>query len=506
MSIDFQPKRGQVEVDFFGPQEEQRHVPKITHHPGRSVKGASDGANGSATGGIEANATANATHTISDGATVSTALTTGQGHHPEAGRQLVPVSQPHHPPSGGINSNFQLSLSVDPFSTARLLRALALTCVGLISAFAGTLRLVAPMIAAKRCLTTIGYIFYDHYNGRYIRTAYTRRMRRMQEYEIIAGLRGTGRCLLHILCVGLVGRTVGYVMDRAPCLIRPARICDWWYGAVWISSVYAVGWAMEFWLTSVHTSHPLSLRPTPMIGRSGTSRKKSHGGISGFFNRQRESKEEPPAFALGALVQVPWRIVQRMRDPEEWFTSMLRPRNHSRFYYSNMHSYTPQQEHQKPLKLDTLLFPCTWKPLRVWTSLAVVRAIRLTLTKTASWGDTADYVASMSSKRSLIMRSFVVYDILYGEWKRVFVTERRVALGAFFSTVSLTALLWMVYSVAMVEGITALVLIPAVIARLVSTWMNILLYYDRRGLPSSFGRSPVPSDRKIMELNEFVTT
>jgi hypothetical protein len=63
-----------------------------------------------------------------------------------------------------------------------------------------------------------------------------------------------------------------------------------------------------------------------------------------------------------------------------------------------------------------------------------------------------------------------------------------------------------VYSVAMVEGITALVLIPAVIARLVSTWMNILLYYDRRGLPSSFGRSPVPSDRKIMELNEFVTT
>jgi tryptophan-rich sensory protein len=498
LSIVFQPKRGTVEVDFIGPSQESR-LNKIPHRPEQPIGGASKVRDGITTRSIAANATIDESNGKNE--TIATASTTttiipSVGVRRIAGRQLVPVTQLSHSPNLP-SKDFQLSLSVDPFSTARLIHTLAVTCISLVSALAGTLRLVAPMIAAKRFITTIGYIFYDHYNGRYIRTTYTRRMRRMQEYEIIAGLRGTGRCILQILSVGLVGGIVGFVMDRAPCLIRPAWICHWWYGTIWITSIHTAGWAMELWLVSLNKSHPLSLRPTPTIGRSGAIRKKADRRMSSLFHRQ---KEEFQTSTLEGLIQIPWRIVlRRLRDPEEWFMSMLRPRSNSRFYYSNMNTYTQQHEEHKPLRLDSLLFPCTWVPLQVWTCLVVVRAIRLTLTKPLSWTDAADYMIFMSSKRWVVMRSFLGYEVLYGEWKRVFVTERRVALGAFVSTLSLTALLWTIYSVAMVDGITALLLIPTVIARLVSTWMNILLYYDRCGLPSAFGRSPVPSERKVLE-------
>lgn len=487
LSIEFQPKRGRVDVDFIGPPHDRR-LPKVAHRSEKPIGGASYTAGDEiTTSSTDANATTDSRNDSNE-TTLSTTATTPT-------RQLVPAAQiVHNPPP--LSPDFQLSLSVDPFSTVRLIHTLAVTCIGFVSAFAGTIRLVAPMIAAKRLLTTIGYIFYDHYNGRYIRTTYTRRMRRMQEYEVIAGLRGAGRCLLQILCVGTVARIVGFIMDRAPCLTRPAWICHWWYGTVWISSIHAAGWAMQSWLATLDNSHPLSLRPTPTIGRSGPTRKKGDRRISSLFNRQKEELQSSP---LDGLIQVPWHIVQRMRDPEEWLMSMLRPRSNSRFYYSNLHANSQQHAEQQPFKLDTLLFPCTWRPLQVWTSLVVVRAIRQTLTKTLRWTDAAEYMTLMSSKRWFVMRSFLGYEILHGEWKRVFVTERRVALGAFVSTLCLTALLWTVYSVAMVDRITALLLIPTAIARLVSTWMNIFLYYDRCGLPSSFGRSPVPSKRKILE-------
>ena len=47
------------------------------------------------------------------------------------------------------------------------------------------------MILAKRCLQVVGFMVYDHYNGRYLRNIYTKRMQHMQEFEVIASARAT---------------------------------------------------------------------------------------------------------------------------------------------------------------------------------------------------------------------------------------------------------------------------------------------------------------------------
>jgi len=335
------------------------------------------------------------------------------------------------------NKDVRICLSLDPFSLGTLLSNILSTSSIIVPVYVGTLRLLGPMIIAKRCLTTLGYIFYDHYNGRYLRTTYNKRIRYLQEYEVTSAARATGRCLLQILCMGFTGRFVGFVLDRMPCVLKPSWVCYWWYGMVWLMSVYTIGWVCEEWgfnfVTKNNFIHSiLSIQPTQIRNDSQKSISKRN------------------------ILHIPWLFIQRMKDPEEWVKSLIRSSNNESTYPITR---LKRRDGKDSIKLDTLLFPSTWRPLIVLTLLAMSRAICVSYTSSS-------HSTSSNSRQYqyLIMRSFVVQESVYSEWYRVFVKERRIVLGAGISIIGLMSFLWSIYSVANVDRIAAFLLIPALIA------------------------------------------
>jgi tryptophan-rich sensory protein len=346
----------------------------------------------------------------------------------------------------------------------------------------GTIQLMGPMILAKRILTTVGYIFYDHYNGRYLRTTYTRRMQHMQEFEVIASARALGRFLLQCWTMMGTGGVIQWVMNRAPsCMLQPAWVCHWWYGMVWMGVVYMAGWGMgvavknegytinmgrndeDGTAITKYYGNPLSIRPTYISTSTNPLRR-----------RQQQSHGSP----MDRLLRIPRQVLQWMREPEESINNVFR--------FANQKSNHPIRP-ATPAKrsLDTLLFPSTWRPLRLWSCLTIVYAISITLTS----GNTAAL--------HRVMKSFIVQETFHYEWYRVFVKERRIALGAVICMVGLVALLRMNVMVASIDKLAGLALIPMLIAEVVTWYMNTILYFDHY-LPSARPPSPVKRDGNVV--------
>jgi tryptophan-rich sensory protein len=384
------------------------------------------------------------------------------------------------------NGNFQMSLSVDPLSSARLVRQLLTVVLTSTSAFVGTLKLIAPMIVARRCLNIILFVFYDHYNGRYIRTTYTKRMQHLQRFEVLAALRSAGRIALQSLALGIAGGIISSLMDVAPCFIQPLWMCSAWHACVWVATVYVLEWFTQTWLI-VQVRHPLiKIRQTQTVStlthhqrRRSRNRNKSNRGLR--WDKSMMPGPTPTTTLRSTLTEIPQLILHRLEDPEEWVDSMLRPilggGQYARYYTStNDDNPRSMRYGRRTTKLDTLLFPSTWTPLRLLLSLAVGFAIFNTY---ESHGSGIGGPKSRTLRR-LVMRSFVFQEVIHSEWLRVFVHERRIALGAVFSIVDLVAYIAVMIPIVAVSGpIGALLLFPPLIARLVSGWMNFLLYHDR---------------------------
>lgn len=150
---------------------------------------------------------------------------------------VVPLTQQLEPsPHDPCNQNIEIALSIEPSSCVRLVQTSANASVVFFSAFAVTLRLLAPMIVARKLLATLGYICYDRYYGRYLRTTYNNKLKHLEEYEIISGLRACGRITVQLLAMGVVGKSLIIILDHSPCFMAP-RICELWYALVWIVGV-----------------------------------------------------------------------------------------------------------------------------------------------------------------------------------------------------------------------------------------------------------------------------
>jgi hypothetical protein len=138
----------------------------------------------------------------------------------------------------------EVFVSVDPSSLIRLVVVSAQASASFANAFFGTLRLVAPMIVARRFLSTVGFLFYDHYTGRYIRTTYNRRLKHARLLDLPAAVRGLGRTVLELTCMAAVGKLVEVMLTTAPCWMRTS-ICHWWFGMMWMLSVLAASRVVE---------------------------------------------------------------------------------------------------------------------------------------------------------------------------------------------------------------------------------------------------------------------
>jgi hypothetical protein len=148
-----------------------------------------------------------------------------------------PRSQPRRKTS---DNNFEMKMSIDFFSACRLLQNFATASVALCGAFMATLRMLAPMIVARRCLAYVAYVIFDHYNGRVLRKTVTKQVEFFNKYDLKSAIRASGRSLIQILAMGIVGKLAQIVLRKSPCWMPP-RICNYWYGIIWISGVLGVG-------------------------------------------------------------------------------------------------------------------------------------------------------------------------------------------------------------------------------------------------------------------------
>jgi tryptophan-rich sensory protein len=154
----------------------------------------------------------------------------------------------------------------------------------------------------------------------------------------------------------------------------------------------------------------------------------------------------------------PWHILQWMKDPEEWISNIVKL-SHSDKYL--------------PFQADSLLFPSTWPPLQFLMNLALVHAIQRTLPGTPP---------------RALLRYFCIQSVMYEEWYRLLFRERRVVLGAVLSVLSFLATAKFVHDAAKVDRLAIVMVFPALVAGLVSCWMNVLLVNER--VLASKKRSP----------------
>jgi hypothetical protein len=145
------------------------------------------------------------------------------------------------------HKNVEMSIVISPGSLFRLTQALLQGSAGFLGAFGATLRLLAPMILARRIISTVGYVCYDYYNGRYIRTTYNKHSQMVQEYDIPSALRACGRMGLQLLSMVVVGTILRIILNSAPCFM-PHVACRYWYGAVWVAAVLLASQSTSYWV------------------------------------------------------------------------------------------------------------------------------------------------------------------------------------------------------------------------------------------------------------------
>jgi tryptophan-rich sensory protein len=143
----------------------------------------------------------------------------------------------------------------------------------------------------------------------------------------------------------------------------------------------------------------------------------------------------------------PWNILEWMRDPDQVVKEILKT--------------TSSSLDLKPFHPEPLLFPVTWMPFRLLQFVAVLREMR-----TPVMGN--------------IMRRLLIQQVLFDEWYRSLMKEKRVALGVGLSCLYGLSTISLYWSVGSVNGLSALLMLPVVLASLVSICLNSYIYIDRR--------------------------
>lgn len=125
---------------------------------------------------------------------------------------------------------------------------------------------------------------------------------------------------------------------------------------------------------------------------------------------------------------------------------------------------------------DPILFPATWLPLRWLQIFAVTKAFST---------DPLQYRwCSPEESRVVIprlMKQYLVQLALGDEWHRVFLGEKRVGLGILVVISYFVALVWMVFTTFTLDGGAAAMLIPSVLAAIISGAINMAIFWNRLG-------------------------
>jgi hypothetical protein len=319
---------------------------------------------------------------------------------------------------------------------AKLLQRMAPALGGYV--FGKVPRLLLPLYIAQRSYRFLYLVGQDWYTGRYVRIQFERMQRQYHtRYRIPDCLRSIGRFLSHLLCLSVIGYVVKRIINvtSGPCKASQGG-CNVGCGVVWLVAVlgagHAIGVAIAIW-------SPLRIRVDDL---------------------QRPSIQN---------IQKPMRLLRWILDPDKWFRDII-----------ERDRFVPTQT-LKPFNPDAVLFPATWSLLRVLQMIAVVQHMR-------------------GPRMVSMMRQIVLQQALNDEWYRVLMCEKRVAWAMVFMVLvrpcictpclrltSLFQLLGSALGILLeithsesVGNISLFLAFPSVLAAIISSWMNILVYFDRR--------------------------
>jgi len=332
----------------------------------------------------------------------------------------------------------KLILSIDPSATAHILFSFLMGSTNLLSVFMGTLRLLAPLIVSQRVIATLGKLLRDYSVGRYVRKSYTRiESIYIKYYEAPAALRAVSRCSAQYVIHNFVLRRVmGFLVgvNHPPCCHGGDHCNELSFlcGILWFGSVVGAGHAFNVWLSI-------------------------WGGPLRIQKQQQERIQKLNIFAQ------PLHILDIISEPGKWISIGSS---------SQARSFQP-----KPI-----IFPATWLLFRLLQIFALAKVLstdRNNYNIVNSMSVVGSGVGSEAARTAKLISQYFIQLSLGDEWCRVFIDERRVGLGAFLIALHFFAIISFVAQAAMVNTMGAIMLVPCVIAVIISGYMNLLLFWKK---------------------------
>ena len=410
---------------------------------------------------------------------------------------------------GNINNNNNDTLVQNLLSPTKTTTSLLLQ----------TLSLLPTLLVSRRILNTTWTVIVDYIRGRTIRTKFTRLERvYLRYYEFPAVIRAMARlgsqlCILLGLnwcirwwmiwvvysgsgsvdqqsilgvtgirssfdSIGMIGTTSpagsgkSAVIDIFPNVVNglPSYLGSWLFDFIWIGSVVGIGHAAAMALSV--WGGPLRLQAS----------QQQQSSSSAMNNRSRHN-------VLRRIIIHP---IEWVKELEEWKylsalyynsrrrrmgMTMTTRRRDQRSSYSRVGAGEEGTTTITPtFNPDPLLFPATWMPLRWLQIFAICKAFST---------DPLQYRWCSPDNDKIViprlMKQYLIQLALGDEWQRVFLGEKRVGLGILVIFSYFVSLVWMICTTFTLDGGAVAMLIPSVLAAIISGFFNVVIFWNRLG-------------------------
>jgi hypothetical protein len=158
--------------------------------------------------------------------------------------------------------------------------------------------LPSPRILARRVINTAGELVYDYMRGRYIRKTYTKLENLyIRYYELPAVFRAISRTVTQVIILFILSFVTSRNIPLLPGFRSPFDPPGcWWSGVLCVLLTVGGGYI---------GASALAVWGGPLRIQVNASHQSSRG-LTRVFTR-------------------PWHILQWMKDPEEWITSIASP-------------------------------------------------------------------------------------------------------------------------------------------------------------------------------------
>jgi hypothetical protein len=324
--------------------------------------------------------------------------------------------------------NLATSVSLDPFSTLRLLQTVLAGTFAASRAAWGTLQFLAPLVVARRGLRTVAELAYQQPNhGHRIAAPQPTSVHRLHytvahhndDDRIETALRSSaGRILAQMF----LSYAVGYIMewmiglDDASCGNHSA----WWCNGLWIA---AVAW----------------------VGHVGATAIALWGGPMRIFAPSTMLAEERTLPIFRAISSA---ILKLIKDPNRFVQEIAAIRR--------------GRAQVKPIHINKFLFPATYKPLKLLSFLAVAR----------------EMTSDRATMRA-VMRLLILQQAFGDEWHRVLLCEMSDTLGIAAMTGFFLGSFGIFAMIVSSSSVSTILVLPYFVSVAISGWMTAYTFIER---------------------------